>query len=323
VGTEVTVPPSTLSGPQYFSVIHTGDGELPLTDAEKSDHVLSRLAYGPTAEDLQTAQSFGIANYIEQQLAAESMDETTNTDLNSREAQLFTLYRPGNDTSFVRAGDPWRYFRGTQEPPGPWKGIEFDDLGWPQGPSGFGYGDDDDATVLDDMRQAADNPGYLTVYLRTSFSVIDPAALDSLILRVDFDDGFVAYLNGTEIGRTNVSANPPLFNSPASGDHEAGTPVEFDVSASRSLLRAGNNVLAIQAHNVSLTSSDLTMVPELIGREYLDVPPQKRINGIGALQQLVHVRGAYSKRQLQTVLAEFWENHLTTEQLAQRADLRR
>ncbi|MCI0536061.1 MAG: DUF1800 domain-containing protein, partial [Verrucomicrobiales bacterium] len=139
------------------------------------------------------------------------------------------------------------------------------------------------------------------------------SALDNLILRVDFDDGFVAYLNGSEIARTNVSANSMLFSSPASSDHEAGTPVEFDVTASKALLRAGPNVLAIQAHNVNLTSSDLSLIPELIGREYLDVPPQKRINGVSALQQLIHVRGASSKRQLQAVLAEFWENHLTTD----------
>jgi len=313
VGLETSVPGSTLSGPQYFSVTYADDGQLPLTDAEKADHVLSRLAYGPSSDDLQLLQTLGASNFVEQQLAPETIDESNNTELNSREAQLFTLYRPGNDTPFVRAGDQWRYFKGTQEPPAAWKGVQFDESTWLQGPSGFGYGDEDDATTLDDMRQANGNPGYLTVYLRKTFSVPDPSVLDGLILRVDFDDGFVAYLNGTEIVRTNVSANPPLFNSAASGDHEAGVPVEFDLTANKSLLRAGANVLAIQAHNTSLTSSDLSVIPELVGREFLPVPPQKRINGISALQQLLHVRGAYSRRQLRTVLAEFWENHFTTD----------
>src|SRR5581483_5758859 len=108
-----------------------------------------------------------------------------------------------------------------------------------------------------DMQKTGAEPGYLTVYTRKSFVINSPADVDSLILTLDYDDGFVAYLNGTEVARMNVAGNPAAFNEVASADHEAGTAEEFDLSANKSLLRAGQNVLAIEVHNVSLTSSDL------------------------------------------------------------------
>ena len=70
---------------------------------------------------------------------------------------------------------------------------------------------------------------------------------------------------------------------------------------------------AVQVHNDKITSNDLTMIPELVQQTKLDVPPVKRIKNIKSLQQLVHLRGIYSRRQLQTVLGEFWENHFTTD----------
>ena len=207
------------------------------------------------------------------------------------------------DSKLIKAGDVWRYFKGTQEPPVAWKQLGFEESGWLEGPTGIGYEDEDDATVLDDMRQIDGKPGYLSVYLRRTFSIPDLGAIDDLILKIDYDDGFVAYLNGTEVARANATGNPPLFNQPASEGHEAGQPVEFDLSTKKSLLHVGENVLAAQVHNVNLTSSDLSFIPELVSREFLPGPAQKRIKGISELQQLVHIRGAYSKRQLQGVLA--------------------
>ncbi len=312
-GITEAVPPATLSGPQHFIVDYNVPGSEPLSPQERAGHALNRLAYGPTAADLQAALSLGATAYVEQQLDPASIDESGNTALTARETRLFTSFQPTEETAWIAAGDTWRYLKGTQAPPAAWKNPGFNDATWLEGRTGIGYGDDDDATVLADMRQTATNPGYLTVYLRRTFTVPDPAANDALILSVDFDDGFVAYLNGTEVARQNVTGANPAFNAPASGDHEAGEPVEFDLSPRRSLLQAGENVLAVELHNASLTSSDATIIPRLISRRQLPIPPQQRITSIDALQQLVHVRGTYSRRQLQAVLAEFWENHFTTD----------
>ena len=89
---------------------------------------------------------------------------------------LEVMYRDGGpqplQTLPILEGDQWRYFKGTEEPPSDWKEIGFDDSVWLSGPSGFGYGDSDDMTVLSDMQ---DN--YISVYLRKEFTVADPNAV--------------------------------------------------------------------------------------------------------------------------------------------------
>lgn len=94
----------------------------------------------------------------------------------------------------VDAGEVWRYFKGTEAPPADWNQPGFDDAGWLSGPTGIGYGDGDDATILSDMEG-----NYLTVFCRKTFDVTNPDAVDELILQVSIDDGFYAYLNGVEV----------------------------------------------------------------------------------------------------------------------------
>lgn len=305
-GTESAVPTSTYSGPAHFNAFYPND--VALTEEEKMGHVLNRLGYGMSPDDLDAIRSMGVANYVERQLNPETLDESNNTRLTQHEADLFTIYQPGNDSTLVKTGDLWRYFKGTQAPPANWTALNFDDSTWLEGASGFGYGDDDDATVLADMQN-----GYLAAFLRTRFDVADPAKVDRLVLRVDFDDGFVAYLNGVEVARENMTGTPPAYNAPASDGHEAGSPVEYDLTSHKALLQTKGNVLSIEVHNVELASSDASMIPQLLSRTILPVPPVKRIKGLTELQQLVHVYGVDSKRQLQSTLAEFWDNHFTTD----------
>ncbi|MCG8683558.1 MAG: DUF1800 domain-containing protein, partial [Desulfobacterales bacterium] len=136
------------------------------------------------------------------------------------------------------------------------------------GPTGIGYGDADDATVLNDMRNS-----YSSVYLRHSFPVDDPKQYTRLILEVAYDDGFVAYLNGTEVARSETmegQGSPPPFDEQADDDHEATEGVElFSLMPYQHLLTSGTNVLAIQVHNTSLGSSDLSILPRLIQRDIL------------------------------------------------------
>jgi len=164
----------------------------------------------------------------------------------------------------ILLGDKWKYFKGTVEPPADWNDLTFDDSSWFEGPTGIGYGDTDDATVLSDMQN-----NYISVYARRDFNVPDPNAVYRLLFSMDYDDGFVAYLNGTEIARANVTGNPPAYDAVADGDHEASgghpdyaEPVEY-FEVDKSLLLTGRNVLAFQGHNKSLSSSDFSMLPAL------------------------------------------------------------
>ncbi len=166
-----------------------------------------------------------------------------------------------NWETIITEGDNWQYLVPTQEPDADWKNLEFDDSEWSIGASGFGYGDNDDATIL---------PGIMSVFIRKSFEIADLTDIGGLILDIDYDDAFVAYINGQEVARANTSSDgSPSFNQPADNfDHEAGmyqglAPDRFDLGGLSGVLLEGQNVLAIQIHNHSTGSSDLTAIPFL------------------------------------------------------------
>lgn len=156
-------------------------------------------------------------------------------------------------------GDSWRYVVPDGSTSVSWKDLSYDDSGWSEGTSGFGYGDDDDNTVL---------PGIMSVFMRKEFVVQDPTDIQEILLHVDYDDAFVAYINGVEVARENItSTGPPAFDQAADNfDHEAamyggGQPNLFTISNPQDFLIAGTNVIAIQGHNHSTGSSDFTLIP--------------------------------------------------------------
>ncbi len=177
--------------------------------------------------------------------------------------------------TLVAPGATWRYLVPSQQPSSTWTQPFFDDSSWSQGPSGFGYGDNDDTTVLGTT---------MSVFIRHSFDIADTAAIDAAVLHMDYDDGFVAFLNGVEIARANMdlAGALPAWNAGADQVTEPRSvrglaPERFVLDLGSAPLRPGTNVLAIQAHNVSLSSSDLTVIPYLtLGYGY-GAPPRPTV----------------------------------------------
>ena len=162
--------------------------------------------------------------------------------------------------TLINQGDVFKYLTPSSELNSNWNSLSFDDSNWAESASGFGYGDGDDATVLPNSTRS--------VFLRKVFEITDISEVSSLILDIDYDDGFVAYINGIEVARANINGVPPPYNSGTIQDHEAqlysgGTPERFLITDFSSILNTGENILTIQAHNVSPGSSDLTIIPFL------------------------------------------------------------
>jgi parallel beta-helix repeat protein len=176
-------------------------------------------------------------------------------------APALTIEVSTGGAEYIRPGDVWRFFRGRQAPSNPpdaWKEPAFDDAGWESGPSGFGYGDGDDATVLADMQG-----NYLTVYIRKAFTAGEVPADALLELEIDYDDGFIAYLNGREVARRAMPAGAATYQTPAAVSREAGAPERIALGKAADLLSAGGNLLAIEGHNASIGSSDFSLIPAL------------------------------------------------------------
>lgn len=167
---------------------------------------------------------------------------------------------PTKTREIIARGASWNYL--TEAIDGvAWTERDFDSAKWSQGKAGFGYGDKDDATTLEDMRQ-----NYGIVRIRKSFELSeDEIEADGIGLAIRFDDAFIAYLNGKEVLRVGVGSGA---GEKARGvrAHEAGRKYRF-FPIQHNLFRDGENVLAIEGHNTGLESSDFTLDPYLIQKK--------------------------------------------------------
>ena len=157
--------------------------------------------------------------------------------------------------SVVLPGDQWDYLVPSSQPSSSWNQLGYNSSSWSTGNSGFGYGDGDDATIVSNT---------ISIYIRKTFTITNLSDIEAIILDLDYDDGFVAYLNGQEVARNLISGSIPNFNQTSDGYHEAllpqgYAPERFGIDVN--LLNPGTNVLAVQVHNQSFDSSDLSALP--------------------------------------------------------------
>ena len=132
--------------------------------------------------------------------------------------------------------------------------MSFDDSAWAEARAGLGYGDGDDVTVLPDMKGR-----YLAFYARRGFRVDDPSSLRALILRINYEDGFVAYLNGAEVARRGLGApGSPVQHDTAASHREAGAMESLDLSPEIPHLVPGDNVLAVEVHSHAASDANVT-----------------------------------------------------------------
>ncbi len=162
---------------------------------------------------------------------------------------------PGHWESIFGEGESCPYLVPDRDLGTVWQEIGFDDSDWEIGEPGFGYEDDDDITILP--------YGTQSVYMRIEFTVQDISDITDLYFDVDYDDGFVAYINGTEVARENV-VDPISWNMELSNYREAimytGVhPYRYKLKEFvNSVLVTGKNVLAVEVHNQNATSNDFS-----------------------------------------------------------------
>ena len=104
-----------------------------------------------------------------------------------------------------------------------------------------------------------------SAYIRFPFNVADASVFDQLTLGMNYDDGFVAYLNGEEIARGNAPDGTPVYNADATAENPGALFEEFAVPIP--LLQTGDNVLAVHGMNLNAGDDDFLILPKLIARE--------------------------------------------------------
>jgi len=164
---------------------------------------------------------------------------------------------PGPITLIAR-GAVWKYLDTGVNAGTAWRQLDYNDNAWKAGPAELGYGDGDEATVVSYGPDR--NNKYITTYFRRRFVVADPSAYGSLSFWLKSDDGAVAYLNGTEFFRTpNMPSGAITYLTRATSSRDTSDTGTIPVS----LLRAGTNVVAVEIHQRSGNSSDISFNFEL------------------------------------------------------------
>lgn len=172
--------------------------------------------------------------------------------------------------SLVAEGATWKYWDLGTNLGTAWRAPAFNDAGWATGPAELGYGDGDEATVVGFGGVSSNK--HITTYFRHAFEVGDPGQYLALELELLRDDGAVVYLNGQEVARSNMPGGAiswqTLAASTISGTEE-DIWLRYPVAAS--LLVAGTNVLAVEVHQRSSSSSDLSFNLSLEGQTEIEL----------------------------------------------------
>ena len=148
----------------------------------------------------------------------------------------------------------WRYL--SPPPPDGWHAYSFADATWATGTAQLGFGDGDEATVV---------PRSVALYVRRAFSVSSVSTVSRVNLRLLRDDGAVVYLNGTEVARSNMPAGAISHSTPASSTvSRTAESTYLSIDLPPNLLREGDNVLAVEVHQVSSASSDMSFDAEIV-----------------------------------------------------------
>ena len=196
----------------------------------------------------------------------------------SIEAQTLLIAEDGAKTVLVPLdGSLGMTWTGGDEP--------FNDSAWISGSGGVGYDNSSDYDPFINIDVTAAMDGVNTsVYIRSAFNV--SGTVTSMTLRMRYDDGFIAYLNGTEVTRSDTAVGiAALWDSDCENHPDGNQTVfeDFDLTANIGNLVQGANILAIHGMNQAPSSSDFLMAYELVAELSAPLGPTATITRDGAV----------------------------------------
>lgn len=175
---------------------------------------------------------------------------------------LCLLSLEGAAAVIVPEGSSWKYLDNGSNQGTAWRASAFDDSAWASGNAELGYGDGDEVTEVGFGGNI--NNRYATTYFRKSFSVTAPESWDTLLLEIKRDDGAIVYLNNAEVMRSNMPAGTVIYTTLTTNAADDGATWISSAIPVSSLLE-GTNVFAVEIHQTSLSSTDISFNLRLNG----------------------------------------------------------
>lgn len=193
-------------------------------------------------------------------------------------------------TTIFSFGSQWKYLATPTDQGTTWRQSSFNDASWSVGTGHIGYGESWTTTCIPAGASCAAScmPGsctkYNTTYFRKTISIPNPALYDSIRFSVYRDDGLVMYVNGVEVWRNNLPTGTISYSTLApnnvngtTGSWAESTAVVQSIPISA--FTAGNNVIAVELHQNSATSSDLDFNVQAVGVQYIPPTPVNIVFG--------------------------------------------
>jgi len=164
----------------------------------------------------------------------------------------------------VHSNAVWRYLDDGSDQSNAWSQVGYSDAGWQSGPAQLGYGDGDEATVVN---SGPAGNFFITTYFRHAFTATNVGSLTNLILWLAYDDGAAVYLNGKEIYRTASLPAGASYTTLATATVEETLEIAL-ISATN--LVEGENIIAAEVHQQAANSSDISFYLQLVALPIID-----------------------------------------------------
>lgn len=200
-----------------------------------------------------------------------------------------------SSSALIPYGDSWTYYDQGSLDGRQWKILGYSPSAWKTGPAPLGYGAAAGGYKTTIDYGGDSNNKYTCYYFRRNVTLAEnPTEEEYFTLDYQVDDGFVLYVNGTEAARYNMPSGNVSFSSVAE-TYAPTDPIEGSVQIDASLFHKGINVIAVEVHNNSTTSSDIywnaalyRTSPDDVSAEYLGTKPVFSLPSDASIDLIAH-----------------------------------
>lgn len=267
--TQWAFPSKSIAAGEFLVVFASGQETAGYTDAGGYLHTNFKLSASGESVILTNADGVTIEHSF---IDYPEQDDDVSYGLGQDSSYSYLIVEEQSATALA----------GITEPSSNWKTVSFDDSSWQSGDTGVGYvyygpqgGTSPYSSMINlDMASTMFVNGrpptsYDSAYIRVDFTVGDPSLISQLVLRMKYDDGFVAYINGVEVASANAPASLS-YTSSATAEHDGTSYEDFTILNASSYLQSGSNVLAIHGLDYPVAVGpgvvfDFFIMPELTG----------------------------------------------------------
>lgn len=154
--------------------------------------------------------------------------------------------------------DWWMYFDQGSLDGEDWTSPDYDESDWAQGQALFGYHSRNDGAQINTTLDFGGNSSNKrpTYYFRKAFTLDDdPSEIEEFQMTVNFDDGYIIYINGTPVANERVEYGSSYGTYASAYGSDPYDTKTFSIDPGYFV--QGDNVVAVELHNQSASSSDV------------------------------------------------------------------